>query len=32
MITIDRHLKDLYKKGEISEETVRAYLDDLDAI
>lgn len=32
MITLDHHLKDLYKQGVISEETARAYLEDPDMI
>jgi twitching motility protein PilT len=28
MITLDHHLKDLYRKGQISEDTARTYLED----
>jgi twitching motility protein PilT len=32
MITLDNHLKDLYKSGQISEDTARTYLEDQDKI
>ncbi|MFZ2310931.1 MAG: PilT/PilU family type 4a pilus ATPase [Patescibacteria group bacterium] len=32
MITLDNHLKDLYKSGKISEDTARTYLEDQDKI